>query len=118
LTGVTTVDDYLNNPDAQEQYQEHLAEGYEKNAKVLRKKHNVSSSVPDETLMMLQHFLGLGDADLYLETLMKTKSYDAAQEAVNESIRTRTKKDPPKNTPVVKYIELFQNRLFNTFGNN
>lgn len=61
--------------------------------------------------MMLQHFLGLGDTNVYLSTLMSTNSYEAAQEAVNESIRKRTGKPVPKNALIVDYLEDFQNRL-------
>lgn len=61
--------------------------------------------------MMLQHFLGLGDTNVYLSTLMRTNSYEAAQEAVNESIRNRTGKPIPKNALIVDYLEDFQNRL-------
>lgn len=61
--------------------------------------------------MMLQHYLGPSDTSLYLKTLTETKSYDKAQEAVNQSIEKRTKKPAPKNTPIVDYLETFNNRL-------
>lgn len=111
ITGVNNPQDYLNNPEAQEKYQKHLANNYESNVSSLRKKHNISKNVPDETLMMLQHFLGLGDANVYLDTLMRTKSYEAAQQAVDDSIRNRTGKTPPRNALIVDYIEKFQNQL-------
>jgi hypothetical protein len=111
VTGVTSLEDYLNNPEAQEKYQKHLANNYESNVGTLRKKHNISDQVPDETLMMLQHFLGLGDTNVYLSTLMNTNSYEAAQEAVNESIRNRTGKPAPKNALIIDYLDDFQKKL-------
>lgn len=111
ITGVTSIEEYKKNPAAQEKYQKHLENIYVSNVNDLRTKHKVSDKVPDETLMMLQHFLGLGDANVYLDALRRTQSYEAAQEAVEESIRKRTGKNPPKNSLIVDYIEDFQNRL-------
>ena len=55
--------------------------------------------------MALQHLSGLGDARIYLDTLEKTKSYDAAQQALNQSIEKRTGQAPPTNKTVFEYCE-------------
>lgn len=57
--------------------------------------------------MALQHFSGLGDARVYLDTLEKTKSYEDAQEAVNKSIEQRTDKPVPTNSTIVDYLNNF-----------
>lgn len=72
--------------------------------------------MPDETLMMLTHYLGAGDADIYLKSLNDSKTlsgkpdYDKAQQAVNDSIQSRTGR-LPKNVPVKDYLNTFNNKL-------
>ena len=108
ITGVTNVQDYLNNPQAQEKYQEHLEGQYKSNVPYLRKNYpQVTNNVNDELLMALQHYLGLGDAKVYLDTLNKTKSYEAAQQAVNDSIEERTGKPAPVNRDISEYLSNF-----------
>jgi hypothetical protein len=68
--------------------------------------------------MAIQHFLGYGDASKYLDTLMKTKSYEQAQQVVNQSILNRLKKSNPnavlpKNDTVVEYLSKFNNKIDN-----
>ena len=66
--------------------------------------------------MMLTHFLGAGDADVYLKSLSDSKAltgkpdYDKAQQAVNDSIQAREKK-VPKNVPIKDYLNTFNNKL-------
>jgi hypothetical protein len=59
--------------------------------------------------MGIQHFIGPGDAKLYLKTFNETGSYDKAQEAVNQSILKRTGK-LPKNKSVKGYLEVVANK--------
>lgn len=66
--------------------------------------------MPDETLMMLTHFLGEGDADIYLKTLSSTKDYNKAQAAVDKSIINRTG-SLPKNAKIQDYLNNFNNKL-------
>jgi hypothetical protein len=61
--------------------------------------------------MALQHLSGLGDARIYLDTLEKTKSYDAAQQALNQSIEKRTGEAPPTNKTVFEYLNNFSENL-------
>jgi hypothetical protein len=61
--------------------------------------------------MALQHLSGLGDARIYLDTLEKTKSYDAAQQALNQSIEKRTGEAPPTNKTVFEYLNIFSENL-------
>jgi len=61
--------------------------------------------------MALQHLSGLGDARIYLNTLERTKSYDAAQQALNQSIEKRTGKTPPTNKTVFEYLNNFSENL-------
>jgi hypothetical protein len=58
----------MRNPQAQEKYQSHLINTYEKKVPELKSKYGLKN-VPDETVMMLQHYLGYGDTSLYLKTL-------------------------------------------------
>lgn len=124
VTGVKTREEYLNNPAAQEKYQEHLVKQYQANIPKLRERYNLSEDVvADETIMMMQHYLGSGDINVYLKELMSTGDYDAAQEALDKSILTRLqKKNPkavlPKNTPVVEYLADFVEKLNNLPSEN
>ena len=112
ITGVTNPQDYLNNPEAQEKYQTHLESQYKRNVPGLRKRFpGVTKGVDDEILMALQHLSGLGDARIYLDTLEKTKSYDAAQQALNQSIEKRTGQAPPTNKTVFEYLNTFSENL-------
>lgn len=108
LTGVSNVEEYKNNPNAQEQYQNYLGQQYKKSINSYRSKYNLN--VPDETLMMLTHYLGESDANVYLKTLSDTKDYNKAQQAVNDSIIKRTGK-LPKNIPIKDYLTLFNKKL-------
>jgi hypothetical protein len=117
-TGVKTKEDYKTNSEAQEKYQAHLNKQYIANIPKLKAKYSLAQNIADETLMMLQHYLGYGDASLYLKTLTDTNDYNAAQEAVNKSILTRLqKKNPkavlPKNKLVVNYLTDFIEKLNN-----
>ena len=60
--------------------------------------------------MMLVHYLGEGDADIYLKTLSATKDYEKAQSAVNDSIKSRTG-SLPKNTNIKDYLNNFNKKL-------
>ena len=118
VTGVKTKEEYLNNPEAQEKYQGHLNKQYQANVPKLKEKYSLPETIADETLMMLQHYLGYGDTSVYLKTLINTNDYDAAQEAVNKAILTRLrKKNPkavlPKNKPVINYLNEFITNLNN-----
>lgn len=53
----------------------------------------------------LFHFLGQGDGELYLKTLIQTGSYDKAQQAVDQSILNRTKKPNPNKITVEQYLD-------------
>jgi hypothetical protein len=110
ITGVKSKQDYLNNPEAQEKYQRHLISQYVDNASSLRSTFNVPETVPDEALMALQHFRGLGGAKVYLEALQRTGSYDEAQKAIDAyTLREIRKRNPnatlPKNISVKRYLE-------------
>jgi len=115
LTGVRSQDEYLKNPEAQEKYQKHLGFQYKEAVNRYRSKYDLN--VPDETLMMLTHFLGEGNTNLYLRTLDSTKKstgtpdYNKAQEVVNDSIRKLTGRNIPKNIPIKDYIINFTNKL-------
>jgi hypothetical protein len=66
--------------------------------------------------MMMQHYLGSGDIEVYLKELVTTGDYDAAQAAFDNSILTRLrKKNPkavlPKNKPVKEYLNNFIEKL-------
>ena len=66
--------------------------------------------------MMMQHYLGSGDVEVYLKELVTTGDYDAAQKAFDNSILTRLrKKNPkavlPKNKPVKEYLNNFIGKL-------
>ena len=117
ITGVKTKEEYKNNPEAQEKYQAHLVKQYQDNIPKLREKYDLSEDVvADETIMMMQHYMGSGDIQVYLKELMATGDYDAAQAALDKSILTRLqKKDPkavlPKNTPIVEYLSDFVGKL-------
>jgi hypothetical protein len=112
ITGVTNPQDYLNNPEAQEKYQSHLESQYKRNVPGLRKRFpGVTKGIDDEVLMALQHLSGLGDARIYLDTLEKTKSYDTAQQALNQSIEKRTGQAPPTNKTVFEYLNNFSENL-------
>lgn len=66
--------------------------------------------------MMLTHYLGSGDADIYLKSLNDSKAlsgkpdYDKAQQVVNDSIQSRTGR-VPKNVPIKDYLNTFNNKL-------
>lgn len=78
----------------------------------MRKRYpGVTKGVSDDILMALQHLSGLGDARIYLDTLERTKSYEAAQEALNQSIEKRTGKAPPTNKTVFEYLNNFSENL-------
>jgi len=115
LTGVKSRNEYLNNPQAQEKYQNHLGQIYKKSIPTIKKKYNLTN-VRDETLMMLMHYLGQGDLNVYLDSLKATKmrtgkpDYEAAQKAVNDSIISRTG-SLPKNLPILDYINKFNSKL-------
>ena len=117
VTGVKSKEEYLNNPAAQEKYQTHLNKEYQANIPKLRDKFNLSEdTVADETLMMMQHYLGIGDIQVYLKELVTTGDYNAAQAAFDNSILTRLrKKNPkatlPKNKPVADYLNSFIEKL-------
>ncbi len=116
LTGVKTKEEYLNNPEAQEKYQAHLIKQYQRNIPTIKQKYSITKDIADETLMMLQHYLGYGDTSVYLKTLTDTNNYSSAQRAVDNSILTRLrKKNPkavlPKNRPIVEYLSDFIKRL-------
>jgi hypothetical protein len=78
----------------------------------LRKRFpGVTKGIDDDVLMALQHLSGLGDARIYLDTLERTKSYEAAQEALNQSIEKRTGEAPPTNKTVFEYLNNFSENL-------
>lgn len=78
----------------------------------MRKRYpGVTKGIDDDVLMALQHFSGLGDARIYLDTLERTKSYEAAQEALNQSIEKRTGEAPPTNKTVFEYLNNFSENL-------
>lgn len=78
----------------------------------MRKRYpGVTKGVSDDILMALQHLSGLGDARIYLDTLERTKSYEAAQEALNQSIEKRTGEAPPTNKTVFEYLNNFSENL-------
>lgn len=114
VTGITNKEDYKNNPDAQEKYQNYLGKLYKDSISNIKDKYKLN--VQDETLMMLLHFLGEKDANIYIKTLNDTKNstgtadYEAAQKAVNDSIYARTG-NIPKNVPIKDYIIKFNNKL-------
>ena len=110
ITGIKTKEDYKNNPQAQEKYQSYLSNEYEKNIPTLRSDYQLPSSIPAETLMMLQHFIGLSGTKLYLKTLISTKDYDLAQKAVDDSIKARVGY-LPKNMSIKDYINKFNSKL-------
>lgn len=116
VTGVNNIEDYKKNPTAQEKYQNYLGKQYK--ADVVRFKSKYNLSVPDETLMMLDHFLGAADAEVYLNSLNNSKAlngkpdYDKAQQDVNDSIKSRTG-SIPKNVPIKDYLNNFNNKLKN-----
>ena len=110
LTGVTTKEEYLKNPQAQELYQNHLGKQYKANIIKLRENYGGLPKVEDETLMLLEHYLGDADANVYIKTLSETKDYDKAQAALDASIKNRTGK-LPKNLPVLTYLNKFNTEL-------
>ena len=110
VTGVKSKQEYLNNPQAQEKYQLHLISQYVNNVSSLRSTFDVPNDTPDEALMALQHFRGLGGARVYLEALQRTGSYDEAQSAVDAyTLKYLRKRNPkatlPKNSSVRVYLE-------------
>lgn len=110
LTGVETKEGYIKDSVAQEKYQNHLAHQYVGAVKRLKSKFDLSSE-PDEAIMMLVHFLGEGDAKVYLKTLEENgNDHKKAQDAVNDSIKKREGKLPP-NTPVKDYLDSFKKKL-------
>jgi hypothetical protein len=110
ITGVKTREEYLKNPEAQEKYQNYLGDKYKKT--IANFKDNYKLNTPDETLMALTHYLGAGDANVYLKTLSETKDYDKAQSAVDASIRSRSKGGIlPKNKNVQEYLDIFNKKL-------
>jgi hypothetical protein len=66
--------------------------------------------------MMLTHYLGEHDANIYLESLSNSKTsngvpdYNKAQQVVNDSIQKRTG-SVPANTPIKDYLIKFNNKL-------
>lgn len=113
MTGVKTKDEFLASPDAQEQYMNHLTNSYKEGVSKLKTAYSdvLSKNTKDETLMLLQHFLGYEDANLYLRTLKNTgKDYDAAQSAVDDAIKKRLGYIP-KNMPIKDYLIKFNERL-------
>lgn len=110
LTGVKSKEEYLNNPEAQEKYQLNLISQYLDNVSSLRSTFSVPDDTPDEALMALQHFRGLGGARVYLGALQKTGSYDEAQKEIDAyTLKELRKRNPkavlPKNSSVKAYLE-------------
>jgi len=104
ITGVSSMEDFINSPESQEKYHTYnmeknvipTAEKYKKNYPIV--------NAPTEAFMGLIHFLGSGGAKIYLDELQRTKSYEAAQSAIDADIYKRTGGKPPKNMKVVDYL--------------
>lgn len=80
ITGVKTQEEYLNNPEAQEKYQDYLLPMYEKKLPELRKlATQLGKDYTDEELMYIQHH-SWAKADNYIrgEDVADKKGLDAA----------------------------------------
>lgn len=68
LTGITSQQEYLRNPQAQEKVQQYFNQEYLKNLPELRQRANaIGANFSDEELIYLNHHSGLGGARNYLE---------------------------------------------------
>ena len=113
VTGIKTKQEFIDSPLAQEQYMDYLASSYVNSLPVLRQ---VAPGVDDATLTSIQHFLGLNDSKIYLQTVRENlakgvkanDAYELAEEAVKKSIEARTKKPAPRNSKVIDYLTQFQ----------
>jgi len=110
VTGVTSMEDFINSPEAQEKYHAYNMENHVIPKAEKYQQTYTMLNAPTEAFMGLIHFLGSGGAKLYLDTLQATKSYDAAQKAIDADIARRTKGNSPKNMKVVDYL----NKLLNS----
>lgn len=114
VTGAKTEKEFIDSSIAQEKYLEYLYSDYVNKLPVLRQ---VAPGVDDATLTSIQHFLGLNDSKIYLQTVRENlakgvkanDAYELAEEAVKKSIEARTKKPAPRNSKVIDYLTQFAN---------
>lgn len=66
--------------------------------------YSILSKIDPEVIAGIYHFKGKSNADLYFDTLERTKNYDIAQNTVNEAIKKQNKGILPTNTPVREYL--------------
>lgn len=94
-------------PAVQEEFMQKLEQEYEQGVPKLQ---SIYPTLNPNKAKALQHFLGLEDAKLWLSTVL-TEGEDAAQKAVEESQKKRTKGKLYANTPVTEYLRIFANNL-------
>jgi hypothetical protein len=88
---------------------DYLDNKYSSNIPEMKKNY---PGLADDAYKGLQHFLGLGDAYIYLQAYKDAitsgmdwvKAHTSAQDEVNASIQQRTGKTPPKNMSVLNYL--------------
>ena len=78
---------------------------------MLRSKYNIPDAIRDETLMAIQHFAGLGGAQVYLKELMDSGSYDKAQEVYDNWLRDKNDGKLFINDTIFEYLTKFDNSL-------
>lgn len=66
--------------------------------------YNILAKVAPEVIAGIYHYQGKANADLYFDTLEKTKNYDIAQNTLNEAIKKNNKGILPTNTPIKQYL--------------
>jgi hypothetical protein len=81
---------------------------------MLRSKYNIPDAIRDETLMAIQHFAGLGGAQVYLKELMTSGSYDKAQEVYDNWLRDKNNGKLFINDTIFEYLTKFDSSLRKT----
>jgi hypothetical protein len=113
VTGVNSIQGFIDSPEAQEKYHKYNMETHVI-PKAEKLKEDYSLEIPTEMVMGLIHFQGSEGARIYLDALSKTKSYDEAQKAIDANIKARMEKagkPVPKNMKVYDYLIKLQENL-------
>jgi hypothetical protein len=113
-TGVKSLDEFRNNPAAQEKYHSKVTQQYIADLPDLEEA--LGQSTDPQILMAINHFLGKAGAITYLKALRDTGSYDEAQKVweaktLNDMRKSNPNAQLPKNQPVAKYLHDFSINL-------
>ena len=88
---------------------DHLEASYEANIPEMSRNY---PGLSEDVYKGLQHFLGLGNAYIYLQAYKDAltsgsnwvEAHSIAQQELDQTIQQQTKKAPPKNSTVLAYL--------------